>query len=168
MEPYAGMRDILLSYDTDISFENGDLMTCNGIDFIEREIYKVLITKFGDWKLSPNIGIGLSKFIGRENTRELAKAIESTVEENLAYTVYPGNISCRVVPTGYHSVTCIITVMILDFTEITVPFEMNFTSGRIDVLKKDRSIKHKSIDEYKLNNFNETIKPNKYWERMRR
>ena len=49
-EAFAGMKDILLGYDTDIYFENNDLMICTGVDYIEREIYKLLITEPGDWK----------------------------------------------------------------------------------------------------------------------
>jgi len=168
IEPFYEMFDILLTYDTDIFFEDGDLMQCTGIDYIEREVYKVLITNLGDWKLSPNIGVGLSKFIGKSNTKEVGKAIETLIERELSFVVAPATIKCRVIPIGYHSISCIIDIMVYEILDITIPFELDFTSGKIDVIKKDRVVVEKPMDNIKLNNIAQMIKPNKYWERMRK
>ena len=64
-EPFGGMFDILFGYDTDIHFENGDLMTTTGIDYIERELYKLLITIPGEWKTTPTAGASPEKPQGK-------------------------------------------------------------------------------------------------------
>ena len=69
MELFGTISDILLSYDTDIDFENDDLMMTNGNDLLERKVFKLLITSLNDWKFdgeigaSPNIFIGSKRFI---------------------------------------------------------------------------------------------------------
>ena len=67
IEPYSEMCDIAFGYDTDIMFDSDDLAVTRGVDFIEREIYKLMITSPGEWKIDPTIGCGLREFNGQEN-----------------------------------------------------------------------------------------------------
>jgi hypothetical protein len=110
-EPYEGMRDILFGYDTDLHFENNDLMTTTGIDYIEREIYKLLITEPGDWKAHQNVGCTPNRFIGDQNSRVLGTNIENYIREGLKLTVFPGQVNVRVVPTNYDTVIIFIDIL---------------------------------------------------------
>lgn len=167
-QPFEGMKDILLSYDTDIAFENGDLMTTTGIDYIEREIYKILITEPGDWKASPLIGSSPNAFTGEQNTRETAERIKNFILEGITRTVYPATADVRIIPTNYDRVLVFIDVFIPNYETVTIPFEFNFISGFKKMNKRDeRVIPSKSNKNYKINDISKMSRPNKYWSRIR-
>lgn len=164
---YSQMTDILLGYDTDIYFEGDDLMTCNGVDFIEREIYKLLITEHGEWKLSQNLGCSPVKFAGEQNTRETAKKLEQYIVEGLAFSVAPAKLKVRVVPTNYDTVLLFIDIYSPSNLELSIPFEFNYNNGISKLDRADPRIVVPKTDTYTVNDIMNLKKPNKYWSRLR-
>jgi len=166
-EPFNKMNDILLGYDTDIYFDNDDLMLTNGIDFIEREMYKLLITEPGQWKADPTIGACPNKFTGEQNTREIGEAIEKYVENGLKLTVAPGVPKVRVVPVGAEKIMIFIDINLPEFQRITVPFEFDYINGIQKITKIDsKTTPIKSSQNYDINNISNLRRPNKYWSRL--
>ena len=169
MEPFSRMKDILFGWDTDIHFENGDIKTTTGLDYIEREIYKLLITSPGDWTASPNLGASLEDFIGQNNSREVGRAIERHLVTNLSETVSPAQLSVTVVPTSETSLTVVIDIIIDGNIISRNPFQFDFVSGfkRItlqDIEAGDESV---SSNNYQINDISQTSRPNKYYDRQR-
>jgi len=165
---FTGMHDILLGYDTDIYFENGDLMLTTGIDYIIREIYKLMITSPGDWRLAPSLGCSLEKFVGENNTRELAEKIQEHLQKGLSMTVYPSQAVIKVVPTDYDRILCFIDLYLLNDNFVTIPFEFDYTSGSIKINRMDeKTTKPQSTKNLQVNNIRNMRKPNKYWEQFR-
>lgn len=167
-EIYSKMTDVVLGYDTDLHFENGDLMLTSGIDYIEREVYKLLITEPGDWKLSLGLGCSpTSKFAGEPNTRESARRLEKYITEGLAFTVYPAGINVRVVPTDYDSVIIFIDIIASNSVQTTIPFEFNYTNGITKLENADPKLITPKTGKYEINDIINLEKPNKYWARLR-
>jgi hypothetical protein len=167
-EAFSGMHDILLGYDTDIHFENGDIMLTTGIDYIEREIYKLLITEPGDWKASPGIGASPNQLIGAVNTRENAIKMQDIITTGLRGTVYPATLDVRVIPTNYDSLMIFIDVYVRSEDILTIPFEFDYINGFRKINKSDsRVTQPKSTQEYKINDISKVKRPNKYWSRVR-
>lgn len=167
-QAFGGMKDILFGYDTDLHFENNDLMTCTGIDYIEREIYKLLITTPGDWKAAPNIGCSPNKFTGEQNTRDTGKSIENYIKNGLKDTIYPSQVNVKVVPTGYETVLIFVDILTQAEEITSIPFEFDFINGIKKINKIDsRVVKPTSSKSYKTNDITNLKKPNKYWNQIR-
>lgn len=168
-EAFTGMVDILFGYDTDIHFENGDLMVTTGIDYIEREVYKLLITEPGEWKADPRIGCTPNEFIGENNTRELGSIIQTHIEDGLKFTVMPAQVSVRVVPTDYEHLIIFIDIFVQGAEITSVPFQFDFVKGFKKLDKIDsRVTKPRSSQEYKINDISTVSNPNKYWDNLRK
>lgn len=167
-EAFSGMQDILLGYDTDLHFENGDLMTTTGIDYIEREIYKLLITEPGDWKASPLLGASPNRLTGEQNTRENAQIMQDILLEGIKQTVYPASAEVRVVPTDYESVLVFIDVFVRSQEVVVLPFEFDYITGFRKLSRSDpRVTQPKTTQQYTINDISKTKRPNKYWSRIR-
>jgi hypothetical protein len=167
-EPFAGMKDILFGYDTDLHFEDGDLKTTTGIDYLEREIYKVLLTSPRDWLAAPRIGASLENFIGQNNTREMGTAIKKHVERSIGPTVFPAQMKVTVVPTSESSLTVIIDIYVQSDVVSRFPFEFNFVSGFKKITLRDAQVtQKKSSNNYHINNISQMTRPNKYYERQK-
>jgi hypothetical protein len=168
LEPYTGMRDILFGYDEDIYFSEGDLFLTTGIDYIEREVYKLLITNAGEWRVDQTIGCSPCKFVGEPNTRDLGKQLEQYVKDGLKKTIYPGTIDVRVVPVNYTQLVCLINIFINTINVSTIPFEFDFQSGFKILNKRDEKVMSIiSSQKYIVNDISNTTSSNKYWSRMR-
>jgi hypothetical protein len=168
MEPYSQMVDIRLGYDTDINFENYDLMTTTGVDYIEIELYKLLISEPGDWKLSQNIGCTPNIFTGEKNDRVTGRKIENYLIEGLKKTVYPGQVNVRVVPTGYDTLLIFVDITLPNFEIDSIPFEFDFINGIKKFNKIDSRVTTPiSSVNYKVNDISNMKKPNKYWKQTR-
>lgn len=167
-ESFSGMTDILLGYDTDLHFENGDLMTTTGIDYIEREIYKLLITSPGDWKASPLLGASPNRLTGEQNTRENAQLMQDIILDGIRQTVYPASADVRVVPTDYDSVLVFIDVFVRSQDVVVLPFEFDYVNGFKKLSRSDERVTApKSTKTYAINDISKMTKPNKYWSRIR-
>lgn len=167
-ELFGGMHDILLGYDTDLHFKDGDLMTTTGIDYLEREIYKVLTTSPGDWKASPKTGAGISSFIGQQNTREIGTKIKTQVEQSLISTIYPAQLQVKVIPTSEESLVVLIDIYSNGFMATRFPFKFDFVSGFKKITLRDAEVvSKKSSVTHQLNDITGKSKPNKYYERLR-
>lgn len=167
-EAFSGMIDVLLGYDTDLHFENGDLMTTTGVDYIEREIYKLLITQPGDWKASPTLGCSPNRYTGEQNTRETAQRLKATIESGIRETVYPATSEIRVIPTDYRSVLIFIDVYVRNREVVTIPFEFEYSTGFRKLNRSDERVtKPRSTKKYAINDISTMTKPNRYWSRIR-
>jgi hypothetical protein len=167
-EPYSRMTDILFGMDLDLHFENGDLMTCTGIDYIKREIFKVLLTDPGDWKLHQNIGGSPHAFIGEPNSREVGESIRSHIYNNLYGVVYPAGLEVRVVPVATTKLMVFIDIFVMGLETTTIPFEFDYAGGLRYIQAFDSRITTPvSSTDYKINEIGNTQRPNKYWERLR-
>ena len=163
MIPYSMMNDIRLCYDTDVAFENNDLMLTSGIDYIELELYKLLITEPGDWKISQNIGCTPNAFTGEKNDKITGKKIENYLKEGLKDTVRPGQVNIRVVPTGYDTLMIFIDIILPNFEIDSIPFEFDFINGIKKFNKIDSRVTTPiSSINYKVNDISNMKKPNKY------
>lgn len=165
-EPYNRMVDILIGYDTDIHFSGDDIMTTTGIDFIEREMYKILITEPGDWKADPTIGGSPNRYIGEQNTREKAAELEAYIEQQLKLVVSPGIPKVRAVPTGESSLMLFVDVLIANFQRITIPFEFDYVNGIRKVKRLDAKVTPLKSSNHEINDISKLRRPNKYWSRM--
>lgn len=164
---YSGMKDIMFGYDGDIYFEDGDLMlTSGGTDYIEREIYKLLITDRGQWKTNLRLGASPVVFAGQPNTRETAKDIQTYIKDSLAFTIAPATLDVRIIPTDYSTVIIMIDITSPDAVEISVPFEFSYSSGVTRLTRGDPRVVKATTGDYEVNDINNHKKPNKYWSRM--
>jgi hypothetical protein len=164
---YSSMKDILFGYDTDIHFENGDIMlTSTGTDFIEREIYKLLLTEHGQWKTNLRLGASPVKFAGEPNTREIAKRLEQYVQEGISFAIAPATSKVQVVPTDYTSVLILIDIYSPDALELSIPFEFSYDNGISKLDRSDPRLTVPKSNEYQVNDISNLTKPNKYWSRM--
>lgn len=168
MEAYAGMTDILLGYDTDLHFENGDLMLTSGVDYIERELYKLLITEMGDWGANRRIGASPERYIGEQNKRETGLAIKEYLQQQLRDTVLPAQLTVRVVPTDYTSIIIFIDVLVQDAEVTSIPFTFDLTTGKLELSRRDERVTPiRSSQTHKVNDNRNMKTPNKYWENIR-
>lgn len=168
MTPFSGMKDILFGYDTDIHFENGDLMQTTAIDWLEREVYKLLITSPGDWSSTRTMGCSPNQFIGELNTRENAKKIEDYIVNGLRDYITPAYSSVKVIPVSHDSLICLIDIYIEGLELTSIPFEFNFVNGFVKLEKNDTRVQEAiSSETYKINNISNMTRPNKYYERIR-
>jgi len=167
-EPFMGMTDFLFGYDTDIHFENGDIKTTTGLDYLEREIFKVLLTSPGEWKASPRLGASLEEFIGQNNTREIGNIIRRHVEKSLTESIYPAQLKVKIIPTSESTLTVIIDIYVEGYIATRFPFEFNFVSGFKKITLRDAQVTgKKSSDNYQINDIAQMTRPNKYYERQR-
>lgn len=167
-EPFTGMSDFLFGYDTDIHFEDGDIKTTTGLDYLEREIYKVLLTVPGEWKASPRVGASLENFIGQNNTREIGGMIRRHVETSLGPTIYPAQMKVQIVPTSETGLTIVIEIYIEGYETTRFPFEFDFIAGVKRVTLRDARVTgKKSSNNYQINDIAQMTEPNKYQERQR-
>jgi hypothetical protein len=167
-EAYSGMRDILLGFDTDLHFENGDLMVTTGIDYIQREIFKVLSTELGEWKLNQNLGGSPHIFVGQPNTREVGDALQKHIYNNIKETVFPAASTVRVIPISNEKLMVFIDIFIMDLKVAIIPFQFDFSGGlrRIQVYDP-RVVPPVSSSDLKLDDIRNTQRPNQYWSRLR-
>jgi hypothetical protein len=162
------MRDIVLGYDSDLHFENGDLMTTTGVDYIQREIFKVLLTEPGEWKLNQNLGGSPQKFIGQPNTREMGEALQKHVYNNIKETVFPAASSVRVVPISAEKLMVFIDIFIMDLKVAIIPFQFDFSGGLRRIQAFDpRVVDPASSVDLKIDDIRNTQRPNQYWTRLR-
>ena len=167
VEPYNKMRDILFGYDTDVHFENDDLMTTTGIDYIEREIYKLLITEQGDWKADGTIGASPNEFIGEANTRDTANRLQAKLVEGLRLTVAPGQVVVRIVPSDYQTIMVFIDLYSQLSQIVSIPFQFDFVNGFTKLNRQDpRTEKQIPTKNLRENNISNVKRPNKYWSRI--
>lgn len=161
------MKDVLFGYDSDLHFENGDLMLTNsGTDFIEREIYKLLITERGEWKTNLRLGASPVIFAGQPNTKETAKALEKYLFESLNLTIAPANAKIKVTPIDYTSVIIFIDIYTPDALEISIPFSFDYTNGISKLDRGDPRLVTPETGDYEVNDINNLKQPNKYWSRL--
>lgn len=168
-EPFTRMTDILFGHDTDIHFEDEDLMTTTGIDYIEREIYKLLITEIGDWKADPTLGVSLNRYTGEHNTREVAKEMEKHISQGLRLTAAPGQVHVRVIPTGEDSVMIFVRIFSAEVEVVKIPFEFSYVDGirKLDVADP-RVTEQQTTADAGLNDIDNLRRPNRYWTRISR
>jgi len=165
-EPFLGMRDITLTYDGDLVIVDNDLGLTTGIDYIEREIIKLLISRQGDWKNNPSIGCSPGVFRGDENTRETGEKIKTHLENGLRLTTYPGQAVVKVVPTSESEVMIFIDLYVLDTNYLTIPLEFDYMNGFTKFNRNENKDNISSIS-HSINDIVNTKRPNKYWDRMR-
>lgn len=167
VEPFYRMKDVLFGYDTDLHFENDDLMITTGIDYIEREIYKLLITEPGDWKADLGIGAGLNNFTGEVNSRDTAERIQSAISDAIRITVAPAQAFVRAVPTNYSNIMVFIDLYSEDMQLLSIPFQFDFVNGFTKLDRADpRVIEQKPTNNRKENDISNIRRPNKYWSRI--
>lgn len=167
-EPFSAMHDFLFGYDTDIHFENGDIKTTTGIDYLEREIYKVLITAPGEWKTAPRIGSSLEEFIGQKNTREIGSALQRHIERSLVETIYPAQMKVKVIPSSETSLIVLIEIYVNGEVSTRYPFEFDFVSGVKRITLRDAQVTGKiSSNKYEINDIAQKSQSNKYYDRQR-
>lgn len=167
MEYFRGLTDVLLTYDTDLDFEDGDLMLSNGIDCLKRIIYKLLITSPGDWKLYTDEGANPNEFIGQPNIRQTAKELEEFIIDKIQPHVVPATVTVKVVPLSRESVKCYLDLNVAGLDIVQIPFTMDYVNGFIYPQIDDRVDTIESGKDIRYNDSDSLQNPNPYWDRLR-
>lgn len=167
MDYFRGVTDILLSYDTDLDFQDGDLMLCNGIDCLKRKVYTLLITEPGDWKLYPDEGSSVNLFIGKQNTRETGRMIEEFIIDKIQSHVVPATVAVKVVPLSRESVKCYLDLTLAGIEITHIPFTMDFVNGFVYPQIDERTDTIVSDKNIKFNDTKSVNHPNPFWDRLR-
>ena len=152
--------DILMSYDTDISFENGDLMLSTGSDLLQRRVIKLLLSETNDWRRYPHIGANPNIFIGNNNTREVGRNIERYITSKIQPFITPAIIDVRVVPIDFDAVKGYISVYYAGAAPINIPFKMDFINGLAITDFDERVDKVVSSDKLKFNDQQDYVAAN--------
>ncbi len=167
MEIFEPMSDILFTYDGDVEFENGDIKLCHGLECMKRDIFKLLITSPGDWKLAPEEGASPNKFIGEQNTRDNAKKLENYLIEKIQSHITPAAVNAKVIPISRESVKVYLELNIAGLDIVNIPFTMDFINGFIYTdIDEEADIVHSS-ENLKYNTSDSLNHPNPIWDRMR-
>ncbi len=159
--------DVLLSFDTDIDFKNGDLLISSGQDEIKRKVFKLLITETGDWKIHKNVGASPIQFIGEKNNRETGMMIKEFIQSRLQEQLSTNIVNVRVIPIDYESVKVYIDIITDSNTISIAPFTIDFINGIryvqfdsvVDSVFTNSTIKDNSTKNINI--------PNKYLDRLR-
>jgi len=160
-------RDILLSYDTDLDFENGDLMVTSGADMIKRKVFKLMITNMNDWKRDKSIGASPNKFTGEPNTRQTGGLIKQFLESQIQPNIVPAIIEVKVVPINTDSIKIYITLFLDGSIIGNMPFSLDFINGLLYTQFDDKTDKLISSDAIKINSVEDISTPNIYKDRLR-
>lgn len=66
----------------------------------------------GDWFTQPTVGVGLTDFTGKRNTREVGQAIKQRVASELVRDDFlrPGEFEVQVMPVGVHTVAIALVI----------------------------------------------------------
>ena len=168
MNLFQFTSDILLSYDTDIDFGTGDLLVVNGLEFLKRKIFKLLITETNDWKIIPTIGASPNRFTGEQNTRDIAKKIKQYIESNIQQHISPAQIDVIVVPINYDSIKIYIDILVVGVVVATIPFTFDYVNGISYTQYDDVVDKIVSNQTNKINQAEDINTPNPFLDRLRR
>jgi len=160
-------KDILLSYDTDIDFEQGDLMITSNADMIKRKVFKLLVTNLNDWKFDKSIGASPNRFTGEHNTRQTGELIVSFLETNIQPHIFPAIVEVKVVPINTDSIKIYITLYLEGSIIANMPFSMDFMNGLLYTQFDEKTDKLISSTAIKINSIKDIDKPNIYKDRLR-
>jgi hypothetical protein len=167
-EPFAPMTDIFLSYEGDIEFEGGDIKLCNGIECLKRDIFKLLITEPGDWKIYPEEGASPNKFTGEQNTRDNARLLEKYVVEKVQPHVIPATVIAKAVPISRESVKVYLDINIAGMDILNIPFTLDYING-IAYPQIDEEVDSVVSSLHTKYNDSDSVKnPNPIWDRIRK
>jgi len=166
LEFFKNVTDIMLSYDTDLDFENGDLKLCNGTDCIKRKVFALLVTEEKDWKIHPEEGASPVRFAGMHNTKTTAKLIEEFLINKLQIHVLPATVAAKVVPIDRESVKCYIDLIIGDVEIANIPLTIDFANGFIYPQIDEEVDTIVSSQNLKENNSSSLQTPNPFWDRL--
>jgi len=164
---FDGLVDIMLTYDQDIEFDNGDIKLTRGLDLIKRDMYNLLISDPGDWKLYPLEGASPNKFTGEPNTRDTAEQIERYISSKLERVTFPSTLKVKVIPTSNDTVMVFLTLYMFGETIDEVSLSFDYINGLVYNGFDDVVDEVISSDKIQINDpvLNETY--NKYWDRIR-
>jgi len=154
--------DILLSYDTDIDFEFGDVMLTYDEDRIKRVVFKLLIAEKGSWKMQPQVGATPNTFIGEPNTRETGQLIQQYLEYNINEIITPDFVNVKVVPINTDSINIYIDIYADGVSTGYESYKLDFIYGLLYTSFDPRTDKLTSNETNKINDIDNVIKPNKY------
>lgn len=73
------MNDILLNDDFDLRFENGDLVIGEST---KQHQQLLVLTKKGDWKENPTVGVGVAGYLKDDADTDLLGAIRTEFEKD--------------------------------------------------------------------------------------
>lgn len=73
------MNDILLNDDFDLRFENGDLVIGEST---KQHQQLLVLTKKGDWKENPTVGVGVAAYLKDDADTDLLGAIRTEFEKD--------------------------------------------------------------------------------------
>jgi len=168
MELFQFKSDILLSYDGDIDFNSGDILTVNGLEYIKRVVFKLLLTEMNDWGVYPNIGASPNRFTGEQNTRDIGKQIKQYIETNIRQHIAPATIDVKVVPINYDSVKIYLDIIVVSDIISTIPFTFDYVNGISYTQYDDVVDKIISNKNNKINSAEYINNPNPYLDKLRK
>jgi len=129
------LTDIGMTLDGDLAIDSGgDLSLVSGIEFLRREINKIVKTNNPEWTLHPNVGADVNRYIGRSNTREVGREIEQSVREAIKRQFPDSGIEIRVVPKSRDALGVYMSIYspALGRQEPIYTFNFYFSSGSVD------------------------------------
>jgi len=159
--------DILLSYDLDIDFGTNDILLTNGIDFVKRKVFKLLITEVNDWGMNPGLGASPNLFTGMQNTRENAQLLKQFLTSRIQPYIEPFVLDIQIIPVDYDSIKIYIDLILATNILSSTPFTFDFVNGfsytQYDEVV-DKIISNKTI---KFNDMEDINVPNPFLDRLR-
>lgn len=160
--------DALLSNEGDILFADGDIRLVFGIEFLKKEIFKLLITEKRDWKLFPSVGASLTKFNGYINSRETAEEVKKHIKSSITPFITPYVVNVEVIPIDYETVKCYILIGGADLpAQEVMLFELNYQDVFTYVDYDPAEDTLLSEAQSKTNTQGSLLHPNKFADRLR-
>lgn len=121
--------DLIIDDDGDIKDTSDD-----HIRSLLNEIQTIVKSETQDWRDNPEVGAGLSDFIGEPNDRTTARDLQARLENAIGLIVNRQDLSVRIIPFHIHKVAILIAVQALStpnnsltsFTPITLHFVFDY------------------------------------------
>lgn len=105
---WTGEGDLILG-------ENGDLLDTKNYEYrgFIQQVQNRIISSRGDWPVHPDVGAGVSDFLGRRNNRETAEEIKLRIIGELAREglVAPANMKVDVIPVSEKAIIILVMVV---------------------------------------------------------
>ena len=153
--------DIAITNDGDLYFNENDILTVNGFDFIIQQILKILRTTRGELSYAPNLGVDLDSFAGKPNTREISNELKYEITEAIKYS-FPfevNYISVKIVPLSSDSIsiyilmsdnttTKVISKLIYDYTNGIIKTDVNASDNKPEYYTEFDTNIEEPINEY--------------------
>lgn len=112
---WSTIDDLFFTSDGDFRLgDNGDIKKTLHVKSrtLQQRVYSRLASNKGDWKHLPDIGVGLTRFVGLPNNAQVGKLIEQSIYSELyrGGLLKQGELKVTVFPVSQESIAALIEV----------------------------------------------------------